>query len=94
MLPVLLDIMIPAKLEAKYLRYRYIGFIVILPYRIYGSGVSHRYNAKIVVSRIVIARVYCMGLGEGASQSLTAKTRSRIYGEEAPLFSIAVINTT
>jgi hypothetical protein len=48
----------PTKLES--LGPTAIGFIVILPYKIYGSGVSHRYNAKIVVSRIVIARVYCI----------------------------------
>jgi hypothetical protein len=54
-LPALLDITISAKLEAKSFT---ISVYRIYTHKIYGSGVSHRYNAKLVISRIVIARVY------------------------------------
>ena len=55
MLPALLDITISAKLEAKSFT---ISVYRIYTHKIYGSGISHRYNAKLVISRIVIARVY------------------------------------
>jgi hypothetical protein len=67
MLPALLDITIPAKLEAKSLRYRYTGFIVIL--HIKSTIPAYR----IVILRIVIAILFSDHLVGPLCLSLFAK---------------------